>query len=145
MFNLNNKGVAEVVQVLIITALSIVAIATVSSYFLSFSSSLEGKLSPAVDCLTDKSDILRVCVNPEGQVEALVNSVEEEIDIKINVNNQLFKCSTDADKCSTCLLTQGSKIIFISPTTAVSVGEEIRYSINGCPAESKTITVCVVP
>ncbi|MGV8142905.1 MAG: hypothetical protein ACP5NS_04730 [Candidatus Pacearchaeota archaeon] len=143
MLNLNNKGVAEVVQILLITVLSIVAIATVSSYVIKLSS-LE-QLSPAVDCLTMQSDIPRACVDSSGTVKLLVNSVESDLDLKLGLKDRLFECSTNSEKCSTCTLEEGSKEIFLSGITGVQQGDTINYQFNGCLAQEKQIIACVEP
>lgn len=147
MFNkLNKKGLAEIVQVLMITLLSIVAIATISIYILGLSNGLESKLSPAVDCLTIQSDISRACVNANGEIiKVLVNSVEPEVSIKIGINDNLFECSTDSQKCSTCKLSEGSKEIFLNPLSQINSGDKLNYQINGCQGQEKTITACVEP
>ena len=142
---MNNKGLAEIVQVLFITALSIVAIATVSSYIIGLSDNVGSKLSPAVDCLTIKSDIIRACINSKGETKLLVNSVEQNTDIKIGLNNEIFECSTDSEKCNTCILKEGSKEIFLSPSNLANVGDKINYQINGCSVQEKVVRACVEP
>lgn len=146
MFNkLNKKGLAEIVQVLMITLLSIVAIATISSYILGLSNGLESKLSPVVDCLTMQSKIQNACVNSEGKIEVLVNSAEEKVNLKLAVKNNIFECSTNQDTCSTCKLSEGSKEIFLNPLSQINSGDKLNYQINGCQGQEKTIIACVEP
>ena len=97
---LSKKGLAEIVQVLVMTALSIIAIATVSSYVIKISS-LE-QLSPAVDCLTMQNSVSRVCIAKDGNLRVLVNSFDDTTKIKLETNNNIFECGVNSETCGTC-------------------------------------------
>ena len=143
---LNKRGLAEVVQVLVITALSILAITTISSYVFKLTSGFESQLSPAVDCLTMKSAVIKACVNKNNQIESFVTVLEEKTTLNLNYKDNIFQCSTNADICSTCKLNSGStQIIYLSSESQVNAGEELVYQFNSCLAQKVKITACEEP
>lgn len=141
MHNLNRRGVAEIVQVLLITVLSILAIATVSKYVLSATDILENQLSPAVDCLTMKSKVISACQNSNNQIEVNVElASNENSNLKISTNSEVFSCN--GQSCSTCSLKEGRQIIYINSQTTTP---EISYQFSNCPAQQIRTTVCATP
>ena len=143
-YKLNKKGVSEVVQVLIITVLSIVAISIVSSYVISISNNVGNQLSPAVDCLTVKTKIDSACIGSDGQVRALVNiGLDEHPSIKFSIENKIFQCSSSSDECSSCKLNQGKQEIYLPIQTTQAT--DLIYQVNNCASQNIQLKVCAGP
>ncbi len=144
MFNMNKKGVSEVVQVVLIMALSILAIATVSKYVLTLSGNLESQLSPTVDCLTMKSKVVSACYNQNNKIELkVVTKDEENPSLKISTGEDVFICN--ANSCSTCQLSEGTKTIYLNPSNSPINLEGLTYQFGSCSSQTIGVTACVTP
>ena len=105
MYIINKKGLSDTVQIVMISALSILAIMTVAKYVISLSDELDSQLSPAVDCLTMKSKVISACLNNQNQIELDVNLFDtEDPTLKIVTGEEVFSCNTQT--CSTCQLSE---------------------------------------
>ncbi len=143
---MNKKGVSEVVQVVLIMALSILAIATVSKYVLTLSGNLESQLSPTVDCLTMKSKVLGACYNLGNQIEVRVNLNDaENPSLKISTGSEVFGCNTNS--CSTCQLKEGTKTIYLNSQNSANENpvSQLSYQFGSCSSQTISVTTCVMP
>ncbi len=139
---MNKKGVSEVVQVVLIMALSIMAITMVSKYVLILSGNLENQLSPIPDCLTTESEVLSACYNSVSQqIEVMVKTDGEENPyLKLSTGKQVFDCNTNS--CSTCQLTEGTKTIYLNPS---NIPTDLTYQFDSCPSQTIPLTTCATP
>jgi hypothetical protein len=141
MQNLNKKGLSEIVQTVMIVALSIMAIATVSKYVLSLTSELDNQLSPAVDCLSTKSRITSYCLNSNNQIELNINSFDKENpSLKISTGKEVFICNNNL--CSTCKLSEGTSKIYINLQNPAT---EISYQFDSCQLQTLSLKACATP
>lgn len=144
---LNKKGVAEVVQVLLIMVLSIFAIIAVSSYILNLSDSLESKLSHVADCLMQKSTATKACYNQNSKlIELKLNIIDPgKLILKIGIGEDVFNCGTDISTCSTCNLREGNQKIYLPINQEFSENQKILYQFNTCSSNELKVKACAEP
>ncbi|MBM3231994.1 hypothetical protein FJZ21_01290 [Candidatus Pacearchaeota archaeon] len=142
MRNLNKKGMSSVVQISLLTILSVTAISMVWGYVSDFSNSLN-QLSPAVDCISQKSKLTSACVNSEGKVKLNIDVGLEEYIYNLNINylEESFFCGQTCGSCSV-IDEQGRKVIYINTQENVNLQDTITVSINKCLEETATISQC---
>lgn len=143
MYNLNKKGMSSVVQISLLTMLSVMAISMVWGYVSDLSNSLENQLSPSVDCISQKSDVANACVNSDGKVELSIDvGIEEKVsNLNINYFGESFSCGQTCGSCN-IIDEQGRKKVYIDTQEDVNVQDDITASINGCLPETLTISQC---
>ena len=66
------RGFSSIVQVTLLTALSVISLFLIWGYVRDLSTDLD-TLSPTVDCLIQDSKILNACINSQGIVETNLN------------------------------------------------------------------------
>ena len=141
MQNMNRKGLSEIIQISLITLLSIAALAFVWSYVTDISTDLEKQLSPTVDCITMQSKIESACVDANGKVLVKLD-VKEKINVaEFRINSESFYCGQNA--CSSCSISEEDKqTIYLEPAQASSQ-DRVVTSLNGCTPESFVINPCL--
>lgn len=143
MQNLNKNGMISIIQISFLTMLSVIALSLIWGYVSDLSSDFENQLSPAVDCIAQKSKISNTCVNNEGKIELNLNiGVGEEINyLSANYLGESFICG---QTCSSCNIKeeQGKKTIYLDSQVQVNVGDKIAVTINKCNPEVLVINNC---
>lgn len=143
MHNLKRKGLSSLIQVMLLSVLSIMAISVVWGYVSDLSNNLENQLSPAVDCIAQQSQIRSACLNTEGKIQLdLEIGLGEEISyLDVNFLGESFACG---QMCSSCNLVeeQGRKTVYLDPQSPVSTSDRIAAAINRCLPEILDISSC---
>ena len=135
---INKKGFSDLIQIVLLVALSIIAIVAIGSYVIDLAK-IE-KLSPAVDCLTQKIKIANACINEQGQIELRVSPDigQKVLSARFSVGNKLFACGENS--CSTCsFIEQSQQTIFLEPAQQIPDNTELIASFNGCSVTQKII------
>ena len=143
MFNLNKKGLSQMIGTIALVTLAIIS---VSLLFLSIRTHLEPSYSPEYSCLqlelNSPLSITKSCFNEQTQdtevtiqrskSQFLINSIEFSIDeIPISSCNSV---------CGSCLIQNEETLktyYFQSPQ-----GKTLTLSSNGCKLQSKPISIC---
>lgn len=144
MRNLNKKGMSSIIQISLLTMLSVMAISMVLGYVLELSDGLGSRLSPTVDCIQQESEITNACINAEGKVEINLEVALDESINKVNLllNQESFSCG--GDSCQSCIISENEnrKTIYINPTNLAQSSDQLIVSINGCQAQPKQLGNC---
>jgi len=111
------------------------------AYVSDLSSSLGNQLSPAVDCITQKSQATGVCINSQGKIELSINTgIEEKISsLNMNIDGEPFSCGSSCQSCST-IIKEGKNMIYLSTTSANPAS--LTVSVNGCSPQQFSIAPC---
>ncbi|MEK6915825.1 MAG: hypothetical protein AABW89_04770 [Nanoarchaeota archaeon] len=137
------KGLASIVQIVIISALSVSSLLLILGYVKDISGDLDKQLSPVVDCINQKSRMVDACINKEDKIEARFNTAlnEEITKIDLSVNGKSFSCGKSI--CESCTLSdlKSSDKIYINPEKIVS-GDKMSASINDCNYEEIVLKPC---
>lgn len=143
MRNLNKKGLSSIVQVSLLTMLSVMAISMVWGYVSDLSSDFENQLSPAVDCISQESSIASACLNSQGKIELSIDvGIEERISsLDISYSEESFSCGQTCGSCS-LVDEQGMKKVYVDTQENVNLQDSITASINKCLPETLTISSC---
>ncbi|MEK6894504.1 MAG: hypothetical protein AABX10_03505 [Nanoarchaeota archaeon] len=143
MYNLSKKGMSSIIQVTLLMALSVMAISLVWGYVSDLSNSLENQLSPAVDCISQKSKAISACVNSDGKVELSIDvGIEEKISyLDINYIGESFSCGQTCGSCN-IIDEQSRKKVYINTQEVVNLQDSISASINKCLPETLVISRC---
>lgn len=145
MHPMNRKAMAEVVQIAMITMMSILAIVSVVRYVSSINTGLN-QLSPAVDCITQKSDVVSACYTEENTVHLLVNRFSgEEINLKITLGNEEYRCGTDPSLCTTCTIPEGTNKIYVPSSSLTQTLSTITVQLNACTPQEVLLRACASP
>ena len=141
MQNLSKKGFSSIIQVSIISALSINAIFMIFAYIKDLSKGLENQLSPTVDCINQQSKITSACLNSDGKVELSVNTaLGEKINyLNINIDRESFLCDKYCKSC-TILESENKNKVYISPESTNP--QSLIASINNCNPQQFQIRPC---
>jgi hypothetical protein len=136
------KGLASIVQIVILTALSFTSLILILSYVKGLSNDLNEQLSPVVDCINQRSKISNVCLNDNGKLEAKLNvALDEKVsELKFSINDESFSCNNQCGSCKV-IDKEGSKTVYLIPTK-VSEGDDIIFAINNCNPEQIKISKC---
>lgn len=136
------KGLASIVQIVILTALSFTSLILILSYVKGLSNDLNEQLSPVVDCINQKSQISNVCLNDKGILEAKINvALGEEVgELKFLINDESFSCNNQCGSCKV-IDKEGSKTIYLSPTK-ISEGDDIIFAVNNCNPDQLKVSKC---
>ena len=141
---LNKKGMAEIVQIILIIALSIIAITSVWSYVSDLSNTLESQLSPIVDCVQLQTKIDSACISSENKIEVKISKALTDKITKITLAGDNNFKSSCGESCESCYLPEsGTKKIFLENSN-LQEGSKIYLTIDSCqsPLSEKTITAC---
>lgn len=143
MQGLNKKGFSSVLQITLLTFLSVLALSLVWGYVSDLSNNFENQLSPAVDCISQKSKINGACLNSDGKIElSLDTGLGEKISyLDINFKGESFACGQMCGSCN-LLDENGKKTIYLSPQSPVSLQDQIATAINKCLPELFSISSC---
>lgn len=143
MQGINRSGFSPVIQMTILSTLSIISLLLIWGYVVDLSTGLDEQLSPVVDCINQQSEVTSACINTDGKIELTVNTaLEEKINkLNINIGQESFSCDKLCQSC-TILQKEGSQTIYLgaeSPSPANLVA-----SINGCTPQQFEIKKCVL-
>ncbi|MEK6908603.1 MAG: hypothetical protein AABX23_00950 [Nanoarchaeota archaeon] len=140
---INKRGFSSIIQVTILSALSVVSLFLIWAYLADLSSDLENKLSPTVECISQKSKVLNACVNQDGKIEVNLDiGLDEEINyIDLNFEGQSFSCGQSCGSC-TLLDQEGKKKIYLQARGRVEDQSQLAVAINRCIPEIFTVNLC---
>jgi hypothetical protein len=143
MQSINKKGFSSILQITIISALTIVCLFLIWGYVKDLTDEFSNQLSPAVDCISQRSEVSRACINGQGIVEVSLNTAvgENTKNLYINLEGESFTCS---ESCSSCTIleskNQGKKTIYLNQENKKS--KNLITSINGCTPQQIQIESC---
>jgi len=142
MQSLNKKGFSSILQVIILSALSIISLSLIWGYVSDLSNSLGNQLSPAVDCINQQSQVISACINSQGKIQLdIQEALEEKIsNLNVNVGGESFSCDSSCQSCSILSSENSRKTIYLS--TQNPNPPSLIASINGCAVEQITISQC---
>ncbi len=140
MQNLNKRGFSPVIQITILSALSIISLLLIWGYVSDLSSTINRQLSPAVDCISQKSKIKSACLNEENKIELNTDFfVDEKINfLNLKLEDENFVCGSSCESCKLDIVEKNK--IYLS--TIKENPKTIFASINGCMFEEIQITRC---
>ena len=143
MRNMNKSGLAPILQVTIISALSIISLMLVWGYVKDLSADFENQLSPAVDCITQRSGAESACVNQNGKIELTLDVAlgESIFDLDANFKGESFSCGNSCGSC-TILDSQGKKTVYLNNQFPAASQDSLGVAINRCLPEVLAISQC---
>lgn len=144
MFNLktNKKGISSIVQIIFLATLSMVSLALIFGYVKDLSNDVGNKLSPAADCISQKSKVISACFQENKIIVDLDVGLGEYIqNVNLRLNEQNFNCGESS--CQSCSISGiGKKTIYLNSNSPISSQDNFVVSINGCSPESVVLNSC---
>lgn len=138
------KGFSSIVQVTLLTALSVISLFLIWGYVRDLSTDLDRTLSPTVDCLIQDSRVLNACINSQGSIETNLNIAlgEKVSELKLIFKDETFICGSN--QCTSCTLSniEGKKRIYFDPQSQATNQDKLFVTINGCSAQELTLNSC---
>ncbi len=135
---LNNRGISSIFGVVGLILLSVISVSLLWTYVSLLEKDSKILLSPAVDCLADKT---KISAKLEGQeirlrIEKDQNYLIEQIRIIVEDAESKTKTYTcGRDICNTCALSSKHTDTLILPYDSEEIPQKIRTLINGCSRE----------
>lgn len=143
MQNLGRKGFSPIIQITILSALSVISLMLIWGYVADLSTGLGEQLSPAVDCINQQSRVVSACLNEGGKVEVTLNTAlgEKIKNLNLNVGQESFYCDNSCQSC-TVLESEGRQTVYLSANNANP--NTLIASINRCTQEQFEIRPCTL-
>jgi hypothetical protein len=145
MQGLNNKGISQVVAIILIVGMTLVALSLLGTFLFDLFEKTETQLAPVVSCLTLQSKIVSACSSDGNlELEVLREISDDEISsfkflIESSGKRESIYCGKDCGSCNIQGIGQTKKFYFNSEYVP---GEITLFANEKCNLGTKKVVAC---
>ena len=145
MQRLNNKGISQVVAIILIVGMTLVALSLLGTFLFELLENTETQLAPVVSCLTLQSQLVSACSSEEGlEIEVRRGISDDKISsfkfsIESSGKGESIYCGDGCGSCNIQEIGQTKKFYF----NLEYVSEKITFFANeNCNLGTKKVVAC---